>query len=307
LEPCVVGAEERAHDTGVTILLVRTARGGLVRVERRSDGSAIVAKLGGGSIDATAGWGVELGPVLSAGGSIHGGYGFRSGRAWEVRDERALATLLADLDHAPAPSVRYFEGARQTGGDVTLRLGGDDHSLELSALDGHVRQAIGRRVGPDGTTLYYGFEGGAGGPLAGLAGLPSAGDWLAEWHIADPPVLTLRRRTPGSGKDRVTETSARLVLTDPADLDTAKRLILLQTAGPIALALGRRLQQRIEERGTVQTATYAEERRGHHAAGSVKLIAGIGADHDTSVVRRRLVDARVVRPRTARRVDCLGV
>ena len=161
LAPCVVNSERRENESGVTVVIVRAARGGVVQIERRSDGSALVSKLSGGTLDASAGFSVRLGPVLSGGGTISAGYGFRTGRAWEVGSEKELEALLADLDHAPRPTARYLEGGRQTAAELAAHAGGEKAKLNLALIEGSVRQAIGRRVGPDGTTLYFGFDGGA--------------------------------------------------------------------------------------------------------------------------------------------------
>ena len=307
LAPCVVAAERRSQEHGLTVAIVRAGRYGLVQVERRSDGSAMVTKLGGGSLDASAGFSVKLGPVLHAGGSVSGGYSFRAGRAWEVPDEAALAALLEDLDHAPPrPTVRYLEGGRQTAAGVLGRAGTEDTGVDLALLDGSVRQALGRRVGPDGTTFYFGFDGGAAGAIAKLTGLPSGGRWLAEWRAAKPPVLTLRREVPGRGEHEVVETIARLVLSDPAARRDAERLVLLQAGGPLAVVLGRRLQERLVEQGAVEIHTYEEKTESDGYDAGVQVIAGLGADERSSVTRRKLLDARVVRPDRARRADCLG-
>ena len=58
--------------------------------------------------------------------------------------------------------------------------------------------------------------------------------------------------------------------------------MLLQAAGPVALALGRRMERRLAEHGTIETATYDEQREDHSTDAGVKLIAGLGADHHTS-------------------------
>ena len=306
LVPCVIGSERRLEEQGLTIAIVRAGRSGLVQIERRSDGSAMVTKLGGGSVDASAGFSVRLGPVLRAGGSISGGYSFRAGRGWEVPDEAALKALLEDLDHAPPrPTVRYVEGGRQTAAEVAGRVGTDGTGVDLALIEGGVRQALGRRVGEDGTTYYFGFDGGAAGVIAGFAGVPGGGRWLAEWQVASPPVLTLRREMPGRRKGEVVETIARLPLSDPAARRDAERLVLLQAGGPLAVVLARRLQERLVERGAVEIHTYSEKTESDDFDAGVQVIAGLGADQRSSVTRRKLVDARVVRPDRARRSDCL--
>jgi hypothetical protein len=307
LAPCVVATERRENEAGVTIVLVRAARGGVVQIERRSDGSAWVSKLSGGTLDASAGFSVRLGPVLSAGGTISGGYGFRTGRAWEVPDETALKVLLADLDHAPRPTARYVEGGRQTAAELATHVGGKKGKLNLALIEGSVRQALGRRVGQDGTTFYFGFDGGAAGALADFAGIPGGGRWIAEWHVASPPVLTMRTEAPGPKKGQVRESVIRLALGDPADLELAKKLVLLQAAGPMAIALGRRLEQRLAENGSVETAVYSEKTETENFDAGVQVVGGLGADRRESVITRKLVDAYVVRPDYARREDCLGV
>ena len=137
--------------------------------------------------------------------------------------------------------------------------------------------------------------------------MPSGGRWIAEWHIADPPVLTLRTEAPGAKKGQVRETVVRLALGDPDDLRLAKQLVFLQVGGPIALALGRRLEQRLAENGSVETAVYSEKTESEDFDAGVQVIGGLGADRRESVTTRKLVDAYLVRPDYARRTDCLGV
>jgi hypothetical protein len=297
LEPCVVGSEVRGKRDGLTIAIVRVRRGGEIRIERRSDGSAVVSRRDGGTIEGTTGASLRLGPLFQAGATIAGGVGFAAGRAWEVADEAALRRLLADLDDAPPPSARFLEGGNQMDAGVTLA----DHDL----AGGEMRRALGRRVSGGRTTYYYGFDGAASGPVAAAAGVPAGGAWVAEWEEADPPVLTLRsERTEGG---TVTETIARVALRTPEEAGWARRLILLRGTGPLSLVLGRRLQARLEAHGSVETRTYAETREDGGFDAGVHAIVGLGAEHSSTTVRRRLVDARVVRPETAERADCVGV
>ncbi|MGI8622109.1 MAG: hypothetical protein ACR2NB_01170, partial [Solirubrobacteraceae bacterium] len=269
-------------------------------------------------LGATAGVGLGFGPVLGLGASAHAEAGFRSGRTWELPDEGALKRLLARVHGFDLANGVATEIATEVAGfpkpDATFLEGGGGGGVGLAAAalkdlpvgTGDARAAVGRRTGHGRTTYYLDLGGDTSGPLVdALSALDLHGRVLAEWTTGDPPAITLR--TVGSGhRDEETETVAQLRLDDPADLAAARRVAFLDLADPTLAA--RELVRRIARRGTVQRFTYRTTTEDDDWSYSLSLGVKLGADHSTSVVHRKLVDARVLnRPVPARRADCLGI
>jgi hypothetical protein len=249
----------------------------------------------GGSLDASAGPGIALGPlVLSA--SLSSGVGFRRGRVWQVGSKPALDALLARLHGdggAPPPTWRYDAGDRHGSAGASATLDGEGPQLEA----GSVRQALGRRTGPDGTTWYFDLGASADGPLASaIPALRAGGRVLAEVRAG---TLTLRRVTDDG--DRVVSRVARLPLSDPGDRALVRRFVLWQAAGAAGYAAGVALAHAVAARGTVEVDTYTRDTSG----GGHQF--GFGAfvyDNARTTTSLRLVSAVVG---GARRADCLGL
>ena len=295
LEPCVLDARRLDDDSGASFGVVRLGGGGTGLLEHRSDGTYRFSVDEAAALDASAGPSFGLGP-FAVGGHVGGEIGFRRGRVWDLPDERALGPLIVALIRGslhngrgePPPTWRY--SALERRGEAQAALSWDGDGAQQGAT---VRQAIGRRTGPDGTTWFFDLDASAGGPL-GLAG---AGHVLAEIREGAPPLLTLRRSAP-AGDGRVVERVARLALDDAGDRAAVHRFVLAQAAGPAGLMLGRS----IAERGTVETDTYVEER---HDSGHTFNVGPAGVDESRTLTIRRLVSAVVAG--NARRADCLGL
>jgi hypothetical protein len=168
--------------------------------------------------------------------------------------------------------------------------------------EGSMRQALGRRTGPDGTTWFFDLGADAGGPLASLVpGLAGSGRVVAE---LSPGVLVLRRSGPGPQDRQVTERVATLPLGAADDREAVRKFLLEQTVGPLAYKAGLDLARRVEARGRVEVSTYAED-TDSDKIGATLLAAGV--DHTHTVRTRKLVDQYVDGPIRSRRADCLGI
>lgn len=313
LEPCVVAGEDHERETGVTALSLRTGDGQRWTLLRRSDGSFQLSAGSGTTLGVEGGAEVALGPV-QAGATGTAAVTFRSGLVWDLADQAALDRMLDriqgfdlanvfELLHAgfPTPTAAYQEGGGGLGGELTLKA-----AEELSG-GADTRAIIGRRRAADSTTFYLDLGANSASSLADLVpGLDRHARVLAEYRTGASPSLTLRTTTRGRG-DEETETEMRLPLEDPADAAAARRLAFLNLDDP-TFAL-RDVLARAREHGTVQRLRYVTKRDDGDWAYGAALGVKLGLDHSESVLRRQLVDARVLDggPTPARRADCLGV
>ena len=323
LEPCVNSAVEHSADTSVSLLVVRTGHEHAYAVERLSDGRVRVRGTDGGHTSGSSSRGFQLGVVLDAQATSGGAISFQRGREWTFDDGARAAAFLKRVDdpmrltddmdvhratHLRAP-VRYLEGGGEIAGDLTGDYEDEVLKLHLPGLHSAVRGALGRRVGPDGTTVYFDASSEVSGTLASIVpGLGSSDHVVAEWHDADPPEFTLR--TLGSATaSRSVETAVRLPLTHPGDRAAALKMAVAELTGPEGGLLARDFANRVRERGTVEQLTYDQEDVAATLDATVAApFVSAGFDHVEHVSTRHLVDAKVVAGgATARRLDCLGL
>jgi hypothetical protein len=321
LDPCVVAGEDRTSRTGMT-MIIRAGGHRRYAIERRSDGSYVVTAFDGQDIGKDVVPHLKLGAGFRIGGDGRFGIGWASGKAWELPDRAALDALLARVPNrydlanklaelarvVPTPPVRYQRVDGGFTGELGLEVGDDTHSTRPSRATADLRAALGRRIGPDGTTWYFEVSGTAGGALAeALPGFDGAGAaQVVEWHTGRPPAIALRTSTLSDGRavDRV----ARLRLDHPGDVEAVRRYALERLSPVGARVAAADLARRIAARGTVERLTYEQEREETGFDYELELGLAIGAEHTNTTIRRRLVDAEVVTAgRTARRVDCLGL
>lgn len=310
LEPCVRSSSGRSRDSGVDIGGVFSGHDRGLEIERRSDGIVVVRGTDGGRM------GVG---VLFA----EGGIDFQRGREWHFPGEAAARAFLdrihddlrltddADVHRVTgsrAP-IRYLEGGARLAAELAIELGGPRGGIELPGLGrAEMRKAVGRRLAPDGTTLYYELDEETSGPLAEALGAAGRSSWVAEWHHREPhDVLTLRA-SGAARAGRRTEHVATLPLGRPDDRRAALAAVVADATGPLGDGAMRALLGRITERGSLERRTYEERRETRTiGVGGRVLHIGLGFEHERVRVERRLVAAEVLAGgRTVSRSDCLG-
>ena len=309
LEPCLVGGEEHERDTGVSFLFFRGSGSRFWSLERLSDGRLRLSAGYGQGLEATAGFGGQLGPV-TAGGSASGGVGFRSGQTWVLEDEAALRRVLAvgegyDLTSPfvtvalPEPDETFLEGGGTGAAEIAVEA-----IRTIPGAGAGARAMLGRRRGPDGTTYYADLGAETSGPLAdAVPGLDLHGSVVAEYLDGDPPAITLRAAGQAGAGEEV-HTVLRLPLRTEADRDAARRVAFLALADP-AVALSD-LVARIRARGTIERLRYRTRQDDGGWSYGLALGVKVGADRATRVLTRELVDAQVLNgPLPSTRQDCL--
>lgn len=316
LEPCVSSATSRSRDVGVEVSILRSGHARDVVVEERSDGTVVVRGTDGGRIGAGIGVGA-LGVEVGA----HGEVEFRRGREWTFPDRASARRFLdavpdelrltddGDVHRTTglrAP-VRFIAGGTRVGSELGGAVGARRGEVSIPGAGGELRQLLGRRVGPDGTTRFYELGAEADGPLAELLGADGATTWIAEWREGTPDVLAVR--SPGRLRDgRRTERVMTLPLADAGDRRAAARAVVWKVAGPLGEHAMRELTRRVRARGSVERHTYAET-RSVSGVGLGGRLGPLGAafDHEAVRVSRRLVAAEVLTGgRVRERADCLG-
>jgi hypothetical protein len=311
LEPCPVDTEDHERDRGVSFLFFRAGGSETWSVQELSDGRILLSAGYGQSFDLTTGIGFSL-DVVGAGGSARGGLAFRKGQTWVLPNRAALDRLLArvhgyDLSNGlntfmarfPPAEETYLEGGGEGAAKLSLTL--------LKSIGGNAtaRAMLGRREGPGGTTYYADLGGDAGESLtSALPALALHGHVAAEYAAGSPPVLTLRAAGRGRGSEE-SDAVLRLPLSDPGDRAAALRDVFLNVVDPtVAFA---DLLGRIRAHGTIERLRYRVHAAGHAGNLSVALLAKLGYDHSSSVLRRKLIDAEVLGgPFPAQRQDCLA-
>lgn len=305
LEPCVVGSEEHATGTGVTLWILRAGGRDVWSARRLSNGTVVLTDGYGQALGVTAGIGVGKHQVGKAGIGI----GFGSGRSWTLSGARfrQLLTLTRGDPHA----FRLLLVGLLGEPDEVFREGSGDFDVQLEkglSIGGAGAGAVlGRRSGRDGTTYYVDLGARGSGAIADVLpdlGLPA--HLIGEYRTSNPPVLTVRGTTPRrSGQE--TETVLRLPLRSAADRALAQRVAFTNLGDP-DLAM-RDLAARVRDRGTVERARYRVREVTDAWDHGVELGVSAGIEHGVSLLERTLIDAQVLNggPLGARREDCLSL
>jgi hypothetical protein len=339
--PCVVEADATEDDAHVNLLVVRVGRTELILREHRSDGSVLVTYLHDTSSGWDVGVGGDVW-VSAAGHDVVAGSAARlalltslgGGETWSFDDALDADVAMAQLSegHAPTLGVRVARisstglglsaEAQAKSGRVSGMLDLEARRVSGTLVDertGNMTHVVRREGGGDAVILHRGDRAATGGgevkehlsvttaadgtPLelsvVRTGALRAAAD-LPE--VAQPVADALLG--PGGARDRRWVVEQRLDLTEPANLQAAQEVLAsLDGPLPIMARADEALRARLAEAGVTEARTYDVDRDsgGATAHGSVGVKIGGGLTDESEGAR--LIDARVLGPDGAWRIN----